>query len=323
MKKSSLVVALTLGVALVGAAYADDPTPDNYLQGASTKSRDQVAQELAQAKRDGSIKAWSTSYNPLALAKSVKTRDEVVAELKAAQASGELSAMTSEDSGSAYLARAAAARSTITRVVAGTRAARSDRARHEVNKGPLLAGLLSCSAIAASTAWLVRAFEAFGGQSRSDAKLVQKAGAGALACGLRRTASAGPTPERAAACVAALKVRADALALRLRAGDAKVQPELTKLLEHGYAFIGDAYLNGHRDEKAAKARLKAAQDAQAGIVGSATGRAPGRLPDRSEQDARQHGGLQPHADRQRGARAHRQAEERRPPVPERRYGTKR
>jgi hypothetical protein len=79
------------------------------------------------------------------------------------------------------------------------------------------------------------------------------------------TAGAGPTPERAAACVAALKVRADALALRLRAGDAKVQPELTKLLEHGYAFIGDAYLNGHRDEKAAKARLKAAQDAQAAL----------------------------------------------------------
>jgi hypothetical protein len=120
MKKSSLVVALTLGVALVGAAYADDPTPDTYLQGASTKSRDQVAQELAQAKRDGSIKAWSTSYNPLALAKSVKTRDEVVAELKAAQASGELGAMTSEDSGSAYLARATAPRSTITRVVAGS-----------------------------------------------------------------------------------------------------------------------------------------------------------------------------------------------------------
>ena len=76
---------------------------------------------------------------------------------------------------------------------------------------------------------------------------------------------AGPTPERAAACVAALKVRADMLAQRLQSGDANVQPELTRLIEHGYAFIGDAYLNGHRDEKAAKARLKAAQEAQAGL----------------------------------------------------------
>lgn len=120
MKKSSLLVALTLGVALVGAAYADDPTIDDTHLVKSTKSRAQVAEELAQAKRDGSIKAWSTSYNPLALAKSVKTRNEVVAELKAAQASGELSAFTSEDSGSAYLARATRPGAPTTRVLAGT-----------------------------------------------------------------------------------------------------------------------------------------------------------------------------------------------------------
>lgn len=77
--------------------------------------------------------------------------------------------------------------------------------------------------------------------------------------------TAGPTPERAASCVAALKVRADALTLRFQAGDAKVQPELAKMLEYGYVFIGDAYLNGHRDEKAAKARLKAAQEAQSAL----------------------------------------------------------
>ena len=120
MRKSSLVVAATLAVALVGAAYADDPTIDTYQSAASTKSRAQVQTELAQAKRDGSIKAWSTSYNPLALAKSVKTRNEVVAELQAARASGELSAFTSEDSGSAYLARATRPGTSTARVLAGT-----------------------------------------------------------------------------------------------------------------------------------------------------------------------------------------------------------
>lgn len=78
-------------------------------------------------------------------------------------------------------------------------------------------------------------------------------------------ANAGPTPERAASCVAALKVRADALTTKLQAGDSKVQPELTKLLEHGFAFIGDAYLHGHRDKQAAEAKLKAAEQAQAAL----------------------------------------------------------
>ena len=87
---------------------------------ASTKTRAQVVDEREQAKRDGSIKAWSTSYNPLALAKSVKTRSEVVAQLEAAKASGELTAFTSEDSGSAYLARAARPGAPTTRVLAGT-----------------------------------------------------------------------------------------------------------------------------------------------------------------------------------------------------------
>jgi hypothetical protein len=120
MKKSSLVVALTLGVALVGAAYAESPTIDTYQSVASTKTRADVQAELAQAKRDGSIKVWSTSYNPLTVAKSVKSRTEVLAELKAAQSSGELSAFTSEDSGSAHLARAVRPGSPTTRVLAGT-----------------------------------------------------------------------------------------------------------------------------------------------------------------------------------------------------------
>ena len=120
MTKANLLVALTLGVALVGAAYADDPTIDNSHSVASTKSRADVQAELAQAKRDGSIKYWSTSYNPLALYKSVKTRDQVVGELQAARSSGELNALTGEDSGSAYLARSTRPGAPAARVLAGT-----------------------------------------------------------------------------------------------------------------------------------------------------------------------------------------------------------
>lgn len=117
MKKLT-VVALALAAA--GAAYADDPTIDTYSTYASTKTTADVQAELAQARRDGSIKAWSTSYNPLLLMKSTKTRNEVVAELKSAQASGELSAFSGEDSGSAYLARATAPAVAATRALAGT-----------------------------------------------------------------------------------------------------------------------------------------------------------------------------------------------------------
>ena len=105
MKKLSVAVASLMLVA-AGAAFADDITPDTYNAVPSVKTRDQVAAELAQAKADGSIKVWSTTYNPLTKFRSVKTRDEVVAELKAAQASGEYAVLNSEDSGSSVLAQA-------------------------------------------------------------------------------------------------------------------------------------------------------------------------------------------------------------------------
>ncbi len=102
MKKLS-VAALILVAA--GAAMADDITPDTYRDTSAVKSREQVQAEREQAKRDGTINAWSFRYNPLALAKSVKTRDQVVAELKAAQANGEYAVLNSEDSGSFAMAR--------------------------------------------------------------------------------------------------------------------------------------------------------------------------------------------------------------------------
>lgn len=75
----------------------------------------------------------------------------------------------------------------------------------------------------------------------------------------------GPAPERAAACVAALKVRADSLGTRLPR-EPRVEPELTTVLEHGFAFIGDAYLNGMRDKARADAMLAQAEKAQKSLT---------------------------------------------------------
>jgi hypothetical protein len=79
------------------------------------------------------------------------------------------------------------------------------------------------------------------------------------------SAVAGPTPQRAALCVAALKLRADALTARLDPKEPQIEAELTRVLEHGFAFIGDAYLHGMRDKEKADAMLHAAEQAQVGL----------------------------------------------------------
>jgi hypothetical protein len=56
--------------------------------------------------------------------------------------------------------------------------------------------------------------------------------------------AAGPDPRHSADCVAALKVRATALEDQLRAGQQDAEPQLQAVLEHGFAFIGSAYLQG-------------------------------------------------------------------------------
>lgn len=104
MKKLSII---TLALMAAGAAFAESPTADDTAtqSWAQTKTRAQVQDELLQARADGSIKVWSTQYNPLVVAKPVKSREQVRDELMAARASGEKDAMTGEDSGSSYLAR--------------------------------------------------------------------------------------------------------------------------------------------------------------------------------------------------------------------------
>ena len=108
-------LALTLTVAAfallsAGTALADDPTPDNYAQVPSQKTRAQVANELTQARQDGSAKVWSFSYQN-------KLQNQVHRSARAPRsspkcwpraASGELNAFVGEDSGSFYLSRQAA-----------------------------------------------------------------------------------------------------------------------------------------------------------------------------------------------------------------------
>ena len=105
MKKLTL---LALALVTAGAALAESPTPDNTASHvfAHPKTRAQVQAELMQARADGSIKVWSTQYNPLMVAKSMLSRAEVQAALEAARASGELGIYGAEDSGATHLARA-------------------------------------------------------------------------------------------------------------------------------------------------------------------------------------------------------------------------
>lgn len=65
-----------------------------------------------------------------------------------------------------------------------------------------------------------------------------------------------------AQCVAALETNTEDIAAQVRAGRADLQPELLSRLKYGAAFIGDAYLQGERDEARAQALLKAALVAQ-------------------------------------------------------------
>lgn len=99
-----VVTALALAAAF--SAHAESPTPDDSATQvwSSTKTRAQVQAELFQARKDGTTRMYSISYNPLALAKSTATREEVKAAVNVARAQGTLDVMTGEDSGSFYLA---------------------------------------------------------------------------------------------------------------------------------------------------------------------------------------------------------------------------
>ena len=99
------IVASVLAIsaaAFAGSALADDITIDNTAF-VGQKTRAEVQADLAQFKQAGTS-PWSTQYNPLAKFQSAKSRAQVTAEYVADREA--VAALTSEDSGSAYLTAA-------------------------------------------------------------------------------------------------------------------------------------------------------------------------------------------------------------------------
>ena len=97
MKVTALAIAALSFAAL--AAHADDADPSGQFAAAPGS---QAARTEVQAQYHRGVSPWSTSYNPLTTFRSQRTRAEVTAEYLASR--NAVAALTSEDSGSAYLA---------------------------------------------------------------------------------------------------------------------------------------------------------------------------------------------------------------------------
>lgn len=93
MNAKSLIAAAAL-TAMSSMVFAQEATSDAWMDAAATKSRTQVQAELAQARKDGTIKAWSAGY--IEKTQAVKSREQVRNEVAMARASGELAALNSE-----------------------------------------------------------------------------------------------------------------------------------------------------------------------------------------------------------------------------------
>jgi hypothetical protein len=94
-----LILAPVLAAAFAAPVFADDITPEPAPI-VSSATRAQVQAELQQFKQGAN--PWSQTYNPLASFRGQRTRADVQAEYLRSR--DEVAALTSEDSGSAYLA---------------------------------------------------------------------------------------------------------------------------------------------------------------------------------------------------------------------------
>lgn len=81
---------------------------------------------------------------------------------------------------------------------------------------------------------------------------------------------ADPAPAQSAACVAALKARAEPIAKRVRAGDQAAEAQLLPIVTASFAFIGTVYKQGVRGKQADEL-LAAAEKAQAGMPSAELG----------------------------------------------------
>jgi hypothetical protein len=114
MKKLNAVAypaIVALGLMAAVSAHAENPSIDDSAtqKWAVTKTRAQVQAELAQARADGSMKVWSSNYNPVLVTTYARTRDEVRAEAIAANRANHAGNWYGEDSGSIVLSRQAPA----------------------------------------------------------------------------------------------------------------------------------------------------------------------------------------------------------------------
>ncbi len=81
---------------------------------------------------------------------------------------------------------------------------------------------------------------------------------------------------QSADCVAALEVKSDKMAKKVRGGQSELRPLLIATLDAGAAFIGHAYLQGERDEAHAQALKDAAMQAQKALSEDALAELQGR-----------------------------------------------
>lgn len=111
-----LLAALIAAASFAASAAVQEATPGPDQAPASSLSRSEVQSQLAAFKAAGA-NPWSSNYNPNARFQPRLTRAQVTAEYLASR--NEVAALTSEDSGSAYLTRVAARRHRVDENLAG------------------------------------------------------------------------------------------------------------------------------------------------------------------------------------------------------------
>lgn len=102
-----ILIATALVAAFAGNAFAESPNAGGSDSFTSTKSRAEVAAELAQFKSAG-VNPWSASYDPLKGFQSTTARAAVTAEYMADR--DQVAATHGEDGGAAWMHAATAKR---------------------------------------------------------------------------------------------------------------------------------------------------------------------------------------------------------------------